>query len=61
MFYKIKAEYRGEAAKIFVDSGYAVSLAKKRKIGKDGKPASGWDYGIDITGNGEAAETEDDE
>lgn len=61
MFYKIKAEYRGEAAKIFVDSGYTVSPAKKRKVNKDGKPASGWDYGIDVTGTGEAVETEDDE
>jgi hypothetical protein len=61
MFYKIKAEYRGEAAKIFVESGYNVSPAKKRKTGKDGKPTSGWDYGIEITGNGEVIEKEDDE
>lgn len=61
MFYKIKADRKGDAAKIFVDSGYAVAPAKRRKIGKDGKPTSGWEYGIEITGTGEPLETEDDE
>ncbi|HHV09999.1 MAG TPA: hypothetical protein GXX75_06955 [Clostridiales bacterium] len=61
MFYKIKSEYRGEAAKIFVESGYTVAPAKRRKVNKDGKPASGWEYGIEITGNGEILESEEDD
>lgn len=61
MFYKVKAEYRGEAAKIFVESGYTVSPAKRRKTDKNGKPTSGWEYGIEITGTGEIPEPEDDE
>lgn len=51
MFYKIKAEYRGEAAKIFVESGYAVKLAKRRKIGKDGRPLRQYEYGLDVEEN----------
>jgi hypothetical protein len=61
MFYKLKPDDRRAAAALFVGNGYIVKPAKQKRINKDGKPTSSWDYGIDISGTGEEVETEDDE
>lgn len=61
MFYKLKPESRKIIAGEFVANGFIVKPAKRRRLDKNGKPTSSWDYGIDISGTGEEVETEDDE
>lgn len=57
MFYKInRVDDIEKVAGIFIKNGYTVTRAKKRKA-----TGKGYDYGIDISGNGEDLEMEDEE
>ena len=57
MFYKISLnEDIEKVAGVFAKNGYTVCKAKRKRA-----KGTGYDYGIDISGNGEAAETEEDD
>lgn len=57
MFYKITLNDDIEkVAGVFAKNGYAIKKAKRKKV-----KGTGYDYGIEITGDGEAVEAEEDE